>query len=246
VVPSPLPYDFVVAYKDNRGVNPATIDGSDIRLVGPGAINLSASVVPGSVSSNPGGGITYVTYRVTPPGGAWDWTDDGNYSAVLQAAQVKDAAGNSAGSSVSNTTLGAFNVHVPFPGDSSGDDLTEFADLVNVAQNYGKAGRGVATGDMDFDGFVGFADLVLVAQNYGKSLPPPQPGSAVLSAEAVVAAVRAAPAVAPATVKKPAAVTRAKAPVVAVRQTAGVQAVASAPKSVFGTARVRGKNELLA
>ena len=42
-----------------------------------------------------------------------------------------------------------------------------------VAQNYGAFGRGVATGDTNFDGAVDFADLVNVAQRYGKTLPPP-------------------------------------------------------------------------
>lgn len=58
-------------------------------------------------------------------------------------------------------------------GDANLDGAVGFADLVAVAQNYGK-NTGLATwdmGDFNYDGNVGFADLVSVAQNYGDALP---------------------------------------------------------------------------
>jgi hypothetical protein len=54
-------------------------------------------------------------------------------------------------------------------GDANLDGVVNFADLVTVAQNYGKnAGNGSwSEGDFNYDAKVNFSDLVMVAQNYG-------------------------------------------------------------------------------
>jgi hypothetical protein len=80
-------------------------------------------------------------------------------------------------------------------GDSNLDGITEFADLVAVAQNYNKiGGQTWATGDYNYDGNTDFTDLVAVAQNYGLGLPSapvaaPAPASVVSEAPAPVAVV---------------------------------------------------------
>ena len=52
----------------------------------------------------------------------------------------------------------------------------DFADLVKVAQNYGKTGFALwSQGDFDYDANVGFSDLVKIAQNYGGALPASLP-----------------------------------------------------------------------
>ena len=54
------------------------------------------------------------------------------------------------------------------PGDANGDGRVDFADLLILAQNYGKsAGATFAQGDFNGDGSVGFDDLLILAQNYG-------------------------------------------------------------------------------
>jgi hypothetical protein len=58
-------------------------------------------------------------------------------------------------------------------GDIDGDGKVGFADLVAIAQNYGKSARTLAQGDWTGDGLVDFADLVLIAQTYGTALPQP-------------------------------------------------------------------------
>jgi T5SS/PEP-CTERM-associated repeat protein len=67
-----------------------------------------------------------------------------------------------------------------FAGDANMDSLVNFADLVRVAQNYGKSGKFWNDGDFNYDGNVDFADLVAVAQSYGTGLPSaPVPGASV-------------------------------------------------------------------
>lgn len=58
----------------------------------------------------------------------------------------------------------------PIPGDANRDFSVNFADLLTLAQNYGKAG-GWSKGDFNGDGSVNFADLLLLAQHYGQSVP---------------------------------------------------------------------------
>ena len=64
------------------------------------------------------------------------------------------------------------------PGDATGDGKTNFADLLVLAQNFGKlSGQGLSQGDFNGDGSVGFDDLLVLAQNYGAVAQPA--GSAV-------------------------------------------------------------------
>ena len=53
-------------------------------------------------------------------------------------------------------------------GDTNDDGKVDFADLVTLARNYGKAGTW-ETGDFDADGKVDFNDLVILARNYGQT-----------------------------------------------------------------------------
>ena len=71
------------------------------------------------------------------------------------------------------------------PGDANMDGKVDFADLLILAQHYGKSpGQTCAQGDFNSDGGVGFDDLLILAQHYGKStaatIPPvPEPTAAV-------------------------------------------------------------------
>ncbi len=137
---------------------------------GPAGFSQFASFV--SVTSAPTvGAKRTATYQITTPGGSWDYLDDGNYTLTLQGSQVKDTSNNFAAS----TTIGTFTVHVPFPGDASGDDRVNLLDLNAVATNFGKAGRGYAQGDFNYDGVVNMTDFNTLATNFGKSLPSGAP-----------------------------------------------------------------------
>jgi hypothetical protein len=72
------------------------------------------------------------------------------------------------------------------PGDANGDGKVNFADLLILAQNYGKtSGAMFSTGDFNNDGGVGFDDLLILAQHYGfgtgaQAVAVPEPSSAAL------------------------------------------------------------------
>jgi Ca2+-binding RTX toxin-like protein len=95
-----------VSYRDNAAVNVATIDGADIRVTGPNGFNQPATLVSKTETSN--ANDVSATYRVLAPGSAWDPSDNGVYSVVLQASQVSDSLGGFIG----GRTLGTFEVDV--------------------------------------------------------------------------------------------------------------------------------------
>ena len=102
---------------------------------------------------------------------------DGNYTATLLAPGINDPAGSLLDGNADGTEGDAYVF--PFfvlAGDANHDRNIGFADLVAIAQNYGKIGGATAAnGDSNRDGNVDFADLVVVAQKYGTSLAAPVP-----------------------------------------------------------------------
>jgi hypothetical protein len=58
----------------------------------------------------------------------------------------------------------------PLAGDANIDQSVGFADLLVVAQNYGKQTGAIwSEGDFDWNGTINFADLLIIAQAYGTS-----------------------------------------------------------------------------
>jgi hypothetical protein len=99
-------YTFTVTYTDEKALNPASFDSSDIRVTGPNAFSQLATLL--SVSGEDPTTRT-VTYQFTPPGGTWNSADNGTYTVALRASQVTDASGNAAAA----TTLGTVTVAIP-------------------------------------------------------------------------------------------------------------------------------------
>jgi hypothetical protein len=81
---------FTVTYKDETGVDVASIDSSDLRLVRPGGGKLAAALA--SVQQAPDGSVA-ATYRVEAPRGHWRPQDRGDYTAVVGDGEVRDADG---------------------------------------------------------------------------------------------------------------------------------------------------------
>jgi hypothetical protein len=100
-------YTFTVTYADNLAVHAATLDNSDILVTGPNGFSQAAMFV--SVNSRKNGTPRKATYRIAPPGGSWDATDNGTYTITIQPNQVADKNGNPVPAGV----LGSFTVDVP-------------------------------------------------------------------------------------------------------------------------------------
>ncbi|HEX4792574.1 MAG TPA: M36 family metallopeptidase [Humisphaera sp.] len=82
---------FIRVTYDDSALDDSTFDGGDLLLIGPDGSSVSAQVVsPSTLLSQ----RSVVLYRFTPPGGAFDGTNNGIYNIWLAANQVGDLAGN--------------------------------------------------------------------------------------------------------------------------------------------------------
>lgn len=174
----------------------ASLDASDFTLT---------RVSPGAATTIPTAAIEVVYDRATNtptltfPGLSDGILPDGNYQLSINAAGIKDLAGNDM---AADATLNFFTL----AGDANHDRTVGFADLVAVAQNYGKtSGVSFPQGDFNYDGVVDFQDLVTVAQRYGTSLAEPAPAVDAVAAAFAPAAVSVAPPVVSPVVKPKAA-----------------------------------------
>src|SRR5690606_37202514 len=79
-------YTFTVRFADNIAVDVNTLDDNDIYVTGPNGYTANATFV--SVDSTAAGSPRVATYRVTPPGGKWDSTDNGSYKINIRAGDV--------------------------------------------------------------------------------------------------------------------------------------------------------------
>jgi len=99
--------DLQVQYSDDQGIKLTSIDANDIRVLGPGG--YVADNTP-SIPPNPNQGtvsvvsmvrqdgtpattddrVIIVTYRISAPGGTWDFSDNGTYSVYMKPSQVSD------------------------------------------------------------------------------------------------------------------------------------------------------------
>ena len=99
-------YDFTVTYSDNIAIDVSTIDDLDIQVTGPSSFTEMAQLV--SVDSLTNGTPRTATYRIVPPGGTWDSSDNGDYNIIMQNNAVEDVSSNV----VAGASQGTFNVSV--------------------------------------------------------------------------------------------------------------------------------------
>ncbi len=107
----------------------------------------------------------------TAPGGL---LPEGNFTALLTAAKVRDVAGNPL---ASDETL-AFHV---LQGDADGNRIVDAADAQIVRDHYL---RTHSEGDLNGDGTTNVFDLLMAQQNQGRQLPPAEPVATAVHAEA--------------------------------------------------------------
>ncbi|HEY9862477.1 MAG TPA: carbohydrate-binding domain-containing protein [Candidatus Obscuribacterales bacterium] len=98
-------YTFTVTYQDNQAIDVASLGNGDVVVTGPNGFQQAATLV--SVNSSNGSPRT-ATYRITPPGGAWDEADNGTYTISIQNNEVRDTSGNA----VAASNIGSFQATV--------------------------------------------------------------------------------------------------------------------------------------
>ena len=131
-------YTFTVTYADNVGINTSLIDANDLIVTSPNGFSQLAQLVSTS-STSPTSVVA--TYRITPPGGAWDIGDAEFYTIAMRPSQVRDTTGNG----VPATALRKIKVA---PLDLAGHTLA-------LALNYGNFYPGRVRA---FDDYVGWID----------------------------------------------------------------------------------------
>ncbi len=88
-------YGLTVRYYDLTAIDESTLDAGDICVIAPGgAIITPSAFAPGADVPTTAGTARTVTYTITPPGGAWDVSDNGTYRIELQSGEVLDTDGN--------------------------------------------------------------------------------------------------------------------------------------------------------
>ena len=82
---------FSVTYADNLGIDPTSIDATDITVTAP-----NGKVVPVTLAgTNNGNGKSHTAmYSIAAPGGTWDAADIGDYTVAIKAGAVSDLNGN--------------------------------------------------------------------------------------------------------------------------------------------------------
>ena len=162
--PGGVIYEFQVTYRSDSAMDPWTIDNRDIIVTGPGGFSQAATAV---VTERNYTSTINATYRITPPGGAWDAADEGTYSIQLNR-QVRDIYGEFIPASVLDT------FEVSFGGGGGGStpgtlglvpstaSVDEFAGTVTfsvtrtggtdglVTVDYGTASSGSASANSDY------------------------------------------------------------------------------------------------
>ena len=115
VLPGGTSHVVTVTYSDDLGIDPDTVGPDDISVFTQGGSPLPVGNV--GISSAGGGTVVTVTYTLTPPNGAWDYTDNGTYTVRVNANAVRDLSGKG----VAANAGGSFVVDVPDPGPNDPD-----------------------------------------------------------------------------------------------------------------------------
>ena len=103
--------NFSVTYADNLGIDPTTIDASDIKVTAPNGTVVPVSLV--GINANSNGTPRTATYSIAAPGGTWDAADKGDYTVAIAAGAVSDINGNT--TNAKNIGKLALNVLTPAP-----------------------------------------------------------------------------------------------------------------------------------
>lgn len=99
--------DFTVRYEDEQGVAVNSLGFGDVRVRDSRGYSFFPTLV--SVSSGSNGTPRTATYRLLPPGGSWDPSDNGEYEIEFKDGQIYDVTGIVA----AGFDVNSFTVNVP-------------------------------------------------------------------------------------------------------------------------------------
>lgn len=99
-----------IKYTDDLGIGVNTLGTGDITVIGPNG--FSTTPVFQTVDVNSNGTPRVAVYQFVPPGGAWDPSDNGTYTIVMNANQVFDIDSSTPHAAAANI-IGDFMVAVP-------------------------------------------------------------------------------------------------------------------------------------
>lgn len=141
-----------------------TIFCSDLAIVGSGKLDLTNDVLQLNYALPDPIASIRAALASGYNGGAWtgagivSTASDGTHGLALA-----DSADGVVPSLPADTILVRFTRY----GDVNLDGTVNFADLLALAQHYGRTSANWDQGDLTYDGSVGFSDLLKLAQNYG-------------------------------------------------------------------------------
>ena len=100
-------YTFDVKYNDDTDIDAATVQALNVFVFEPGSTSSGRATYVEKIVDQ--GATVVVTYRIVPPGGTWDASDNGNYEITTFAWPVTDNAGNAV---PANQRLGVIAVSI--------------------------------------------------------------------------------------------------------------------------------------
>ncbi len=100
-------YTFVVTYTDATGIDPNTLNNA-VQVSGPSAAGFLQTATLKSTSGTPT--QLSATYTITPPGGSWDFSDNGTFTISLNNNVVKDISGQPLAGGTLGHFIAAINV----------------------------------------------------------------------------------------------------------------------------------------
>ena len=135
---------FNVTFSDNIAIQSTTIDANDVTVTAPDGTVLPVTLVGVNATGN--GTPRTATYSVAAPGGAWDNTDQGNYTVNLNAAAVSDTSDNA----IAADSLGSFTVDI-----TGGQQVTTGNTIRIEAEDYKTGNNGIEYFDTSRGNFGG-------------------------------------------------------------------------------------------
>jgi hypothetical protein len=105
-------YRFRVQWRDEDGIDLASLGDDDVSVIFPDGVRHHARLVKAEPLFGSDGNVVIASYLITSPDGRWSAADDGRYQVRVERKSVRDTLGNPAARRI----IGNFNVRTASPG----------------------------------------------------------------------------------------------------------------------------------